>query len=86
MENQALTVQSNVVLTIERTWAYSITVTRKVVQCTFERTPIVFESTRIDCYIVACLRSNVLPALERTSTSSINIPEAVCLVFKFLLF
>jgi hypothetical protein len=58
---------------------------RKAVQCTFERTSVAFECTCIDYYIVACMRSILLPALERTSASSINIPEAVCSIFNFLL-
>jgi hypothetical protein len=53
---------------------------RKQCSVTFECTSVVFERTCKACYKVACMRSIVLLALERTSASSINIPEAVCSV------
>jgi hypothetical protein len=51
-------------------------------QCsaTFEHTLVAFECTA-EPATFACMRSNVLPALERTSASCINIPKAVCYVF-----
>jgi hypothetical protein len=51
---------------------------RKQCSVTLEHTSVVFKCTCRACYIVACMRSILLPTLECTSASYINIPEAVC--------
>jgi hypothetical protein len=99
MENQAPTVRSNVILAIERTWAFSLMshtcahVTRFYVRVHApvrtssavlrSNAPLLRSNALAAPATYACMRSIVLPALERTSTSCINIPEAVC-IFLFV--
>jgi hypothetical protein len=97
MENQAPTVLSNAVLAIERTWAFSLLsrtctrLTRFYVQAHAPvktsnavlrlNAPLLCSNALVAPATYAC--TNVLPALERTSASCINVPEAVC-IFLFL--
>jgi hypothetical protein len=92
-------VLSNAVLAIERTWAFSLlsrTCTRLTRFYVRVHAPVRTSSVvlRLNAPLLclnalvvpatyACMQSNVLPALERTSASCINVPEAVC-IFLFL--
>jgi hypothetical protein len=92
-------VLSNAVLAIERTWAISLLsrtctrLTRFYVQAHAPiktsnavlrlNTPLLCSNALVAPATYACMQSSVLPALERTSASCINVPEAVC-IFLFL--
>jgi hypothetical protein len=84
---------------VERTWAFSLllrTYARLTRFCMRAHAPVrkgsavlrlnatqLRSNALAEAATYACMRLNVLPALERTSASCINIPEAVC-IFLFL--
>jgi hypothetical protein len=87
--------RSNAVLAIERTWAFSLLSRTYACLARFyvrahasvrtssavlrSNAPLLRSNALVAPATYACMRSNVLPALERTSASCINIPEVVCI-------